>query len=401
MGNKIPTPDFETYNMEIPVVAAALNNGAVKVTWADGQEAQYHPIWLRDNCACQHCIDAASRERVNSILLIPDDVQPQSVAVSQLGGLTVQWSAPVGYCTTSHYHPGWLRAFDYANGARPVETWAIETWGQALEKHLPIFTANDVFNDEDVRYNFLTTIRRLGLAIVTGMPPDYEAFERISAQIGLLRDMNWGKIFEIIAKPEGEYIANRGFALDAHTDAATREYMPGFQIFQCVENTVEGGESFWVDGFYIAEIMQQKYPEAFRLLSTVPWEQASRSKGTHYRWNAPIFDLDQRGQIAAVRDTTWLRAPLCVDFESVPALYEAYQTFARLKAARENQVERKLAGGDVAFVDNRRALHGRRTFDPTSGLRHIRTCYGEREELLSSIRMIERARQAREYPETA
>ncbi|MEM7110960.1 MAG: hypothetical protein AAF614_00905 [Chloroflexota bacterium] len=30
--------------------------------------------------------------------------------------------------------------------------------------------------------------------------------------------------------------------------------------------------------------------------------------------------------------------------------------------------------------------------DPSSGIRHVRTCYSEHEELLSSIRMIEQAR---------
>jgi len=226
------------------------------------------------------------------------------------------------------------------------------------------------------------------------MPQDYQAFEQISSQVGLLRDMNWGKIFEIVAKPEGEYIANRGFALDAHTDAATREYMPGLQIFQCVENSTIGGESFWVDGFHVAEIMRARYPQEFELLSTVPWEQASRSVGSHYRWSAPILELDRRQRIIAVRDTTWLREPLRIEFDKVPRLFAAYRRYAALKARRENQVERKLVKGDVAFVDNRRVLHGRRAFDPSSGLRHIRTCYAEREELLSSIRMIERARAA-------
>lgn len=232
MGNQIPTPDFETYSLEPPLVAAAVGNGAVIVKWADGREARFHHMWLRDNCACEHCIDGNSRERVNSILLIPDDVHPDSVAVSDAGGLEVNWSEPVGNCRRSHFHPGWLRTFDYSGGARPTKEWGIETWGQELEQNLPVFTADGVFNDEAVRYDFLTTLWRLGLAIVTGMPKDYVAFERISAQIGLLRDMNWGKIFEIFPKPEGEYVAHRGFALDAHTDAATREYIPGIQIFQ-------------------------------------------------------------------------------------------------------------------------------------------------------------------------
>ncbi len=390
----IPTPDFETYRMEHTVSDARMAAEAVHVTWSDGRESRFHHIWLRDNCACDLCVDNGSHERVYSILDIPEGIQPQAVSISETGGLCVVWSAG-GH--ESHYHPGWLRNFDYGNGNRPVETWEIETWGRSLEHNLPLFPAEAVLNDEDAHYQFLISIRRLGIALVTDVPKDGETFARLANQVGLLRDMNWGKIFEIIAKPEGEYIANRGIPLDAHSDAATREYMPGLQIFQCVENTSEGGESFWVDGFHIANMLRENFPAEWETLTTVNWEHASRSQGTHYRWNAPIIELDGSGNIRAVRDTTWLREPLCVDFDRVPQLYHAYRRYSQLKADRSNQVERKLVGGDVAFIDNRRVLHGRRRFDPTTGLRHIRTCYADREELLSSIRMIERARQARTF----
>ncbi len=392
MTTIIPTPDFETYSLENPVVKATIAEDTVQVQWSDGQTGRFHHIWLRDNDASPDSVDDRSRERTFSLVDIPLDIQPASVSVSNQGGLLVDW--PDGL--KSHFHPGWLRHFDYSNDVRPTDTWETITWGQALETTPPIFSAEDVFNNEDVRYDFLTTIRRLGLALVTDMPKDYEAFERISSQIGLLRDMNWGKIFEIEPNPDGVYVANRGLALDAHSDGPTREYIPGFQIFQCVENTSPGGESFWVDGFHIAEIMRRDHPAEFELLSTIPWEHADRAKGSHYRWNAPVFDLDRYGQISAVRDTMWLREPLRIDFDLTPKLFAAYKLYVTLKAKRENQVERKLVEGDVAFVDNRRVLHGRRAFDPSSGRRHIRTCYGEREELLSSIRMIERARAVRE-----
>lgn len=394
-GNLIRTPDFEHYSMAFPLVDATLAADVVHVTWADGRQSRFHHHWLRDNCACDRCIDEGSRERVHSILAIPTALCATAVTVTPEGGLQVTWSHVVEGCGASHFHPGWLRAFDYANGSRPVERWETVRWERALEDQLPLFEADALFQDKAVRYDFLTTIRRLGLALVTGMSKERDAFERISTQIGLLRDMNWGRIYEIEANPTGAYIANRSFALDAHSDAATREYMPGFQIFQCVENESVGGESFWVDGFHIAELLRATAPDAFTLLSTVPWEQANRSPGSHYRWNAPILELDNKGRLLSVRDTTWLREPLRADFDVVPQLMRAYRLFAELKADRQHQVERKLIEGDVAFVDNRRVLHGRRAFDPTTGRRHIRTSYGEREELLSSIRMIERAQAAR------
>ena len=63
------------------------------------------------------------------------------------------------------------------------------------------------------------------------------------------------------------------------------------------------------------------------------------------------------------------------------------------------QLQRKLIKGDVAVVDNRRILHARREFDSTSGKRYIRTTYSKRDELLSAIRIIERARSERQYCE--
>ena len=87
----------------------------------------------------------------------------------------------------------------------------------------------------------------------------------------------------------------------------------------------------------------------------------------------------QNGSIPTPNFETYsMDTPLRADFDMVPKLMAAYCTFAGLKAQRQNQVERKLVEGDVAFVDNRRVLHGRRAFDASLGLRHIRTSYGER-----------------------
>ena len=266
--NPISTPDFESYSMDCPVTGAAIDPETIQVTWADGQQSGFHFLWLRDNCACEQCIDTGSHERVYSILDIPADLGVQLAAVSEQGGLQVLWSD--GH--QSHYHPGWLCQFDYATGSRPVEQWPVESWDRMLEQGLPLFVADAVLHDEDVHYDFLCAIRRLGLAIVTGVPKDGATFERLSSKAGLLRDMNWGKIFEIITSPAGEYVANRNHPLDAHSDAATREYMPGLQIFQCVENNSEGGESFWVDGLHIAGLLRAHHPEAWKLLTTVPWE---------------------------------------------------------------------------------------------------------------------------------
>ena len=392
---KITTPDFEFYSMEYPLKRASMVDGCVHVVWMDGRESRFHYIWLRDNDASERSIDPISRERIFLIREVPLDIRPLSVSICSQGGLFVDWEDDF----QSHYHPGWLRYFDYFNGSNSVDKWEVETWDQRLEEQLPIYSAAAVIDNEDIRYDFLTTIRKKGLVIVTDMAQNIDSFEKISMQVGLLRDMNWGRIFEIKVKPEGEYLAYRGMALEPHNDAPTREYIPGLQVFQCVENTAKDGESYWVDGYHIAEIMRKHYPKEFEILVTTPWHYASRNLVSKYCWNTPIFTLDSKGNVTTVHDSMPLREPVCVNFNRVPEFFAAYKIYTILKETRQNQVQRKLIKGDIAIVDNRRILHARREFDPSSGERHIRTAYSERDELLSAIRMIERARSEREFSE--
>jgi gamma-butyrobetaine dioxygenase len=389
----IPTPDFETYSLDNPLVEAEVDQEVVRVTWADGHQGRFHFIWLRDNCAALgKSIDPDSKERIVPFLDIPEDIRPQSVSVSELGGLHVVWNDN----HESLYHPGWLRRYCYSDGPRPTE-FELETWDGSLADRFPIFDGPQVLQDDETRYTWLKATQKYGISLLTGLPTDFETFQRVAGTIGLVRDMSWGKWFEIISEPHGQYVSNKSGYIPPHTDGPTREYFPGVQVFQCVENSSRGGESFWVDGFHVAKLIREHHPAEYEVLTTVPWELANREKQSHYRWNGPIIVTDRMGQPVEIRDIDWLRAPLMADFEMVLPLYRAYRCFARLTNDPANQVERKLQAGEVAFIDNRRVLHARRAFDPTTGHRHLRTAYTEREELHSALRLIERSRNAAAY----
>lgn len=384
--SQIRTPDFERYSMDEPLVDARQANNVITVEWHNGVTARFHTLWLRDNDASDASIAERSRERKFSLLDIPSDIHAVSLSVSPEGGLQVHWSDGV----RSLYHPGWLRAHDYSNPSVEDQEWKHTLWGRGLEQNLPLYPTDAVMVDPKVRLRFLKGLREYGVAILTDAPTEADQFERIASRVGMLRDMNWGKVFDVDSKKLDAYLSSTELPMEAHSDAPTREYMPGLQIFQCVQNTVEGGASFWVDGYHVAHILKRDHPDAFDLLTTVPWPHASRNKGNNYRTEFSLFQLDKNGQIDSIRDTPWLRAPLQVDFDQITKIYDAYRKYVEIKADRENQVERKLKPGEIAFVDNRRCLHGRREINASEGHRHFRTAYGEREELLSTIRYLER-----------
>ena len=49
-----------------------------------------------------------------------------------------------------------------------------------------------------------------------------------------------------------------------------------------------------------------------------------------------------------------------------------------------------MRSGDIACMDNRRVLHGRRAFEPGTGRRHLQGAYVEHEEVVSRIRTLRR-----------
>ncbi len=68
--------------------------------------------------------------------------------------------------------------------------------------------------------------------------------------------------------------------------------------------------------------------------------------------------------------------------------YIAYQTFKRLTQQPRYQVKLKLQAGEMAVFDNRGVLHGRTSFDPGTGYRHLQGCYVDRGEFDSRLRKL-------------
>jgi gamma-butyrobetaine dioxygenase len=54
------------------------------------------------------------------------------------------------------------------------------------------------------------------------------------------------------------------------------------------------------------------------------------------------------------------------------------------------RVRFRFRPGDLLSFDNERVLHGRSSFDPATGVRHLQGCYMEADELLCRQRILSR-----------
>ena len=107
------------------------------------------------------------------------------------------------------------------------------------------------------------------------------------------------------------------------------------------------------------------------------------------------------GDVTEVRVGNWLRAPLDVPFDMVESCYSAYRRLFELTYRDDLQMRFRLSAGEVMAFDNRRALHARGEFTDTSGRRFLRGCYSERDDLYSTIRIIERTMRERRVAASA
>jgi trimethyllysine dioxygenase len=124
----------------------------------------------------------------------------------------------------------------------------------------------------------------------------------------------------------------------------------GIQIFHLLEHTDgNGGATLLVDGFYVASILRDLYPDAYQLLSTVPISaHAAGEAGILYRASHRPLEHDAAGNLRAVRwnndDRSVLRG---VPYADVPRLYEAMRMWDQLITSQDSEYWHHLSPGTL------------------------------------------------------
>lgn len=380
--------DWRSFSTDHLLLSAQAQQDAVAVRWSDDLDSLYHYQWLRDNCQCAQCVHPVTREQVFEIVDVAEDLKPEQVQLTHNGDLAVTWED--GH--QSLYGAGWLRSHSYdaaSRAERQAEQRTVQTWMADLP--IPTFDFKAVMSEDKALLQWLLAARDVGLSRLVNMPTDEEIMEQVAHRISFIRESNFGVVFEVRTKVEAVNTnAYTSLELPHHTDLPTRELQPGLQFLHCLINDATGGDSTFVDGFAIAQRLRDQYPEDFRLLTQTPVSFRNKAPQSDYRSLAPIIGLDARGEISEIRLANWLRAPFDVQSSDMAAFYRAYRRFSSLTRDPAFIVSQRLNAGEMWCFDNRRTMHGRQAFDQTSGLRHLRGCYMDRDELLSRILVLQR-----------
>lgn len=386
------TPDFDSYPISHRPVAAHAADGGVEVEWDDGSLSRFHPMVLRENAPDPETTHPVTREQARMLTEFPVDLSASSVEIDTVGALSVHWSDG----TDSRFHPGWLYAHRPRKAPRDADLPQRVIWDGDLDLSAIRVDGSDILNDEEQLARWCEALHTHGVAILEGVGTDPSVIETIPALLGPLRDNNFGRVFDVVTKQDATSNAYTSMGLPLHVDLATREYMPGLQFLHCLENGAVGGESLLADSFIIVEKLRREAPDLYEALSTVSLTSANKAENTDYRWTVPMIRLDSdTGTPLEVRWNPWLRAPLTEEYETADRIYRGLRRLFEMGDDPANTVTVRLKPGEMLGFDNRRVLHGRTAYDPTTGSRALRGCYVEREELWSRLRILARHRRAR------
>ena len=347
----------------------------------DGAAMAVHPLWLRERCSDSINCDAQSGQR----LYDPSDLDPKITPVTVEPVAADAWSVRFadgahGIFTTARI----LAEIAGSAGDLPKR----RPWTAALTclPYLRWPTHPSPAQLHDIADTFLTQ----GFVIFRGVPRDPGAVLDVARTLGVPRATNFGLLFDVRTQPSATDLAYTGLALDAHTDNPYRDPVPGIQLLHCLVNESTGGMSTLVDGFAVAEHLRLADPAAWKILSTTPVRFHYRDSGTVLVHHAPMIELDSAGNFAGIRFSPRLDYVPLLQPAVLDEFYRARRVLDHLLRSDQFEIRFLLADGELVMFDNRRLLHGRTSFDPQQGIRHLQGCYIDVDSLLSLYRVLNR-----------
>jgi gamma-butyrobetaine dioxygenase len=357
---------------------------ALTIAWQDGSSETFHYLWLRDNCRCSQCLHP-NGQRLFDTLDLRLDSAPATAVVDGGGALLIRWNNG-GH--ESRYPAEWLRAHSYSSTARAPRRRRAKLWDAKLTPPQALWP--EVSHDSRVERRWLGALLDTGFALLRNVPVQSGMVAEVGDHIGFVRATNYGRIFDVISRPDPNNLAYTGLALGVHTDNPYRDPTPGYQLLHCLIADAPGGDTLLVDGFAAAQVMLTEDPEGFELLASTPRPFRFADGTSDLRAHFPVIGLDADGMVKEIHFNNRSAAPLDIASQLVIPYTKAYQRFAQILARPELTIVLRMMPGDLVAMENGRALHGRSAFDPNAGARHLQGCYVDKDGVESRYRVLSR-----------
>lgn len=343
------------------------------------------PLWLRERTQDPDQLEPLTQQRLFDSHAIDAE-------------LTLQHAKPLGNSSVSlTFSDGHEEVYDLISLADEIHGTTsfpvAEPWDARLDQSALRFDWLRVINDDDYFKASLSAYLRFGYIILYNVPSDPERILEVGSYFGYVKETNFGRYFEVYSRPDGNDLAYRSVALGAHTDNPYRNPVPGIQLLHCLVNETTGGLSTLADSLKVLEQLRAETPEGYELLKSMPVRFRFVDAGTELTTQRTMIQTNDDGHPTGVHYSPRLDAlPLLSDSET-RVFHRARQRLGELFSDPTYEARFALNGGELMMFDNSRVLHGRTSYDPNEGHRHLQGCYldadGPRERYASLLKQRE------------
>lgn len=360
-----------------------LKERGMDVPLETGETAYFNYFWLRDNCPSS--FDHETRERAFDIFAEVEAPRAVSAAISG-GVLEIAWAGTdhvtrMPLSLLANYAKGEKRA-DVAKVRR--SPWFADHYGRMAR-----FSYSRLTEGETELRNWAKAMLTDGIALLTGLPDTDAALLDTASLIGHVRPSYFGQVFEVKTHIKPTNLAFTSKALPLHTDLPDEDLAPGIQFLHCRANTVEGGNSLFVDGLAVAEDFRLAFPEDFELLVATDVPYFCEHERFDMRSRQRVIELDEYGNISGVTISQHHADMFDLPQQELDRFYPAFCRFGQMMRREKYMMQFRLNAGECIVFDNHRIVHGRAEYSANSGDRHLRGCYTDRGELRSIYRVLE------------
>ena len=353
------------------------------IKWGDNFESKFHFLWLRDNCPT--AIHPTANMRVFNILTVSKKIFPKEFIIKNKK-INIDWSENKHQ---SQFELKWLRDHCYTEINNKKYITPYKFWDANLKKEFNKIKLdhNKIINEDKYLKKWLELLHFYGFAIVKKSPIEKKSGFKILNRISHHRETFFGTPFEVINIPKPNNTAYTAQALRNHTDLPYFEYAPGYQFLHCLVNDAKGGKSSVVDGFAVANYLRKNHRDVFKILTTtyVKFKDTDYTQKAIRILHSPIITLTKDKDFNDIRYSMAAMGAIDVEPSKMKKFYDAYQYFASLLQNNKFKIDFRLKAGEMFCFNNRRILHGRTEFDPSSGNRHLQGYYVERDEIIARL----------------
>lgn len=363
-------------------VSVELVDGGVTVEHR-GQKTDLHPMWLRERSTMASEVDAVNGQRLLEPLDLLADLAVVEASITTAGSNRSESSECLGLdITFSDSHRMRLPLTELAEALAeasveeppaPTPWWAADTGVPRIDYRR--LAGSDRVDAAAAMGEALRAHFELGFFVLEQTPAAPGALHEITSHFGRISPTNFGALFDVRTEPLAIDLAYTPVALSAHTDQPYRAPTPGLQFLHTIVNDAPGGASTMVDGLAAADELACVDPEAHGVLCSLPVEFRYDIGSDVKVRRAPMIDRSDDGAFRQLRFSPRLDFASLADRSTLDAYYRGRRWLAEALNDPARQIEHRMKAGDTLVVDNHRVLHGRTSFDPTQGHRHLQGCY--------------------------